>query len=412
MIRAALTSLIFGALLLACVRFLHRPIWDRRWLRRVLIALVLITPLGSLLRGFGVGLFVKSFSDPYVASTGALFSGGGAVLLLAVFASLPFATLTRWLGGWILRRRAPRAQATTAADAPALEKAAPSVTGGEDLSRRSLLERVVLTTPALFTGTAAVGIGGAFVDTAVQPRKIALPSVPKDLTGLRILQISDLHLGAFITKAGVLDLCEKGRAAKPDLVVLTGDICDYLPWLDFALKEIETIEAPLGHFAVMGNHEYYRGAKATRALYAKSNVRMLDDQHIVLSHAGRRILLVGVDDPMGWEFKGQHYHAAADRALSGAPSDADLKLALCHRPRGFEALAARGMDLTLSGHTHGAQAGVAGRSVLEPLLPDWQLWGEYRRGESALYTSSGAGHWATFRLGCPSEAPLIEIVSG
>ena len=413
MIRVALTSLLFGGLILVCVRFLHRPVWDRRWLRRTLIALVLITPLGSLLRGFGVGLFVKSFSDPYIASIGALFSGGGAVLLLAVFFSMPFATFTRWFGGWMLARRARRvAPPSNVEDAPAVATVEPIPTGGEELSRRRLLEGAVLTTPALFTGTAALGIGGAFVDTVVHTRKMSFPSLSKELNGLRILQISDLHLGAFITKSGVVDLVEKAREAKPDLVVLTGDICDYLPWLEFALKEIETIEAPLGHFAVMGNHEYYRGARATREIYGKSNIRMLDDQHTVLTHAGRRILLVGLDDPMGWKSEDQHYDASADRALAGAPSDADLELALCHRPRGFAALAARGMDLTLSGHTHGAQAGVAGRSVLEPLLPDWQLWGEYRRGESSLYTSSGAGHWATFRLGCPSEAPVIEIVSG
>lgn len=420
MIRVALTSLVLGALILATVRFLHRPVWNRVWVRRALIALVVITPLGSVLRGLGVGLFVKSFSNPYVASLGALFSGGGAVLLLAVFLSIPFATMTRAVGSWMLRRRA-RKEAALPVDGDEVvireeavveTSAKPAITGGEDLSRRKVLEGAVLATPALFTGTAALGIGGAFVATSVHTQKVAFPNVTKDLSGLRILQISDLHLGAFITKSGVLELVSKAREAKPDLVVLTGDICDYLPWLEFALKEIETIEAPLGHFAVMGNHEYYRGAKATRAIYGKSKVRMLDDEHTVLSHAGKRILLVGVDDPMGWDFKGEHYAASADRALMSAPSDADLTVALCHRPSGFAAIAARGIDLTLSGHTHGAQAGIAGRSVLEPVLPEMQLWGEYRRGESALYTSSGAGHWATFRLGCPSEAPVIEIVSG
>jgi hypothetical protein len=351
-------------------------------------------------------------------------------LLLSLFVAMPLATLLRltFVGfARVAAARRPRAHDAPKADAPgapapppepspapdaqalAGTPAAPTKASALVLPRRQFVEGAVASVPALFTGTAAVGIGGAFVDTAVPHRRMAYAGLAPALDGLRILQISDLHLGAFITRSGVTELVARARDARPDLVVLTGDICDHLPWLEFALREFETIEAPLGHFAVMGNHEYYRGARATRALYARSRIRLLDDEHVVLERGGAKILLAGVDDPAGWDHAKNHYEVRADAALASAPSDADFRLALCHRPKGFAALAERGVDLTLSGHTHGAQAGLAGRSVLEPLLPDWHLWGEYRRGASALYTSSGAGHWATFRLGCPSEAPLIEL---
>ena len=67
------------------------------------------------------------------------------------------------------------------------------------------------------------------------------------------------------------------------------------------------------------------------------------------------------------------------------------------------------VDLTLSGHTHGAQVGAFGRSVLEPFFPDKYMWGRYEHAGKQLYTSSGAGHWAAFRLACPSEAALVTL---
>ena len=442
MIRVALLNLLIGGVVIALLRRFHPSFWQQRWLRRALYAVMVLAPLGAFARALGVGLVSKSYSNPYIGSFGAVLSGGGSVILLSLFISMPFATLLRL----IFNRFAPAPAVAAAAAAaepagsvaePSLDEAQveasvapsePSVAPSEPaaqvvpptppptpqplLGRRRLLEGAVIAVPALSTGTAVLGIGGAFVDTAIQPRKLAFRGLAPELAGLKILQITDLHLGAFITRKGVSELIERAREARPDLVLLTGDICDYLPWLEFALKEVETIEAPLGHFAVMGNHEYYRGARATRLDYARSAVRLLDDEHVVLQHAGRRLMLLGVDDPAGSNKRGQaHYAAHADKALDGAPSDVDFSLALCHRPSGFQAIAERGVHLTLSGHTHGAQAGYGGRSVLEPLLPEWQLWGEYKRGASSLYTSSGAGHWATFRLGCPSEAPLIELAA-
>jgi uncharacterized protein len=423
MIQMAVFNLLIGTFVLLLTRGAHPALWSRRWVRRIFYGIWIAGPLGALCRGVGVGLVVKTWSDPYLAALGAFLSGGGTVLLLSLFVAMPLATLMRLVFAGVERvaalrtgprreggaRAAPVDDPTPARIAEVEAQLSLSVPRPLALPRRQFVEGAVAAVPALFTGTAAIGIGGAFVDTAVPRRRLAYAGLPPALDGLRILQISDLHLGAFITRSGVTSLVARARDARPDLVVLTGDICDHLPWLEFALREFETIEAPLGHFAVMGNHEYYRGARATRALYARSQVRMLDDEHVVLERGGAKILLAGVDDPAGWDHAKNHYDVRADAALASAPSDADFRLALCHRPKGFAALAARGVDLTLSGHTHGAQAGLAGRSLLEPVLPDWHLWGEYRRGTSALYTSSGAGHWATFRLGCPSEAPLIEL---
>jgi predicted MPP superfamily phosphohydrolase len=86
-----------------------------------------------------------------------------------------------------------------------------------------------------------------------------------------------------------------------------------------------------------------------------------------------------------------------------------FSLLLAHRPEAFDAAGDARVGLTLSGHTHGGQIGYNGKSAFEPLFPDGYLWGAYRRGASRLYTTSGFGNWFPFRLGCPAEAPLVEL---
>jgi predicted MPP superfamily phosphohydrolase len=86
-----------------------------------------------------------------------------------------------------------------------------------------------------------------------------------------------------------------------------------------------------------------------------------------------------------------------------------FKILMSHRPDAFDYAASQGINLTLAGHTHGGQIGFMGRSLFDSYWADRYLWGEYRQGRSALYTSSGVGHWFPFRLGCPPEAPIIEL---
>jgi predicted MPP superfamily phosphohydrolase len=111
-------------------------------------------------------------------------------------------------------------------------------------------------------------------------------------------------------------------------------------------------------------------------------------------------------------------------AASHAPRGADFRLLLSHRPEGFAPAAEHGFDLTLSGHTHGGQLGLLGRSVFDLLRPGTGWWGTYERqrpltsgarrsvlaaSPSRLYTTSGFGHWFPFRVGCPTELPIIVL---
>ncbi len=419
MIQASLFTALLGVGLLLLVRRFQAPWWRVKALRWGLFAVALAAPVGSLVRYLG-----KSTHSPAISATGSLLAAG-FILILALYFSLPIAGLVRLVGRRLLRvptaaepapaePAMPVAPAGTASPvAPAGNSALrPAITAAEPVvSRRLVLEAAVAAAPVTMFGLGAAGIVGGFASTRVTHRRLSFAGLAPGLSGLRVMQLTDLHLGAFLGPSAIPALVEKIAAASPDLLVLTGDICDHLPYLEPALRQIEEVIPKLGAYAVMGNHEYYRGDKATRRIYDKTRVEMITSTHRVLDVGGEKLVLVGVDDPSGYARSSEPHAPLADRALDGAPSDG-FKLALCHRPSGFDALAARGVDLTLSGHTHGAQIGLAERSVLEPVLPNLYLWGSYERNGKQLYTSSGAGHWAAFRLACPSEAPVIEIVRG
>jgi len=409
MIQVSLVTALLGVGLLLLVRRFQRPWWQVTAVRRALYVVAFAATVGSIVRYIG-----KSTQMPSISAIGS-FLAAGFILVVALYLSLPFAGLLRSLGTRLLLRKAaptepPAPLVTQAADASRLA-ARPAITATAPLvSRRTVLEAVVAAAPVTAFGLGAAGIAGGFDGTRVTNRPLSFSGLAPGLAGLRIMQITDLHLGAFFGPSSIPALVEKIAAARPDLLVFTGDICDHLPYLEPALRQLEAVIPALGAYAVMGNHEYYRGERATRRIYDKTRIQMITNTHRTLQVGGDKLVLVGVDDPAGYERAAEPHARLADIALDGAPSDG-FKLGLCHRPSGFRTLAARGIDLTLSGHTHGAQIGIAERSVLEPFLPDWYLWGEYELDGKQLYTSSGAGHWAAFRLACPSEAPLIQLAS-
>lgn len=405
--------LIIGLAIAGLIRWLHPSWWQRAWVRRGLGIILVMTLAMVFTRHLGLGRLTPSFRSPALTIASGVGGAIGVVWLLSLIFTVPLAGIVRRALGL---RRAPRPgpsadapPASTPPTEPGAAVLAPraSVTFPVAVSRRTLLETAAASLPAAGLGLGAVGVAGAFVPTAIVPRRLSFAALPDDLAGLKILQLTDVHLGAFMDPSGLADLVERARDAKPDLVVLTGDICDHLPWLQAALRAVETLDPRLGMYAVMGNHEHYRGALQTRRLYAKTRIELLDDAHVALAVGASKLVVSGVDDPVG-RATDRYYERAIDRALSGAPSDA-FHLGLSHRPSGFVALSSAGVDLTLSGHTHGAQVGFGDRSLLEPLAKGSFLRGAYEREGRRLYTSSGAGHWLAFRLDCPSEAALITL---
>ena len=124
---------------------------------------------------------------------------------------------------------------------------------------------------------------------------------------------------------------------------------------------------------------------------------------------GVKVTIGGINDPVSLQReKPIFFKSVIDQTLSGVSSDS-FKIILSHRPRGLNYASEVGVNLVLAGHTHGGQVGLFGQSLFEPMMPDVYLWGTYKKKSTTLYTSSGMGHWMPFRLGCPTEAPMLIL---
>lgn len=367
-------------LLAAAVTLYDARLWRSRWFLTFLLAAWAVVALGLLLWRFDspalsqLGVELSWFSLPLLAA-------GGIAMLIA-------APVHRLLGV-VARRRARGAKSARAG------------------ARRQFLRHAAAVLPA---GAVAVGAAAMSGNDTTQIVHVPLTfrGLPPALAGLRILHLSDLHLGLGRTARDLRQLLDGLRADPPDLIVLTGDVADKLEELEAALALVTDFAPRLGVFAALGNHEYLNDIDLMLPAYRRSRVRLLLNETASVPVGDATLFLAGVDDPI---FSGAprpfFERVVADCAVS-APADA-FRLLLCHRPEGFESAANHGFHLTLSGHTHGGQIGLLGRSLFEVVLGIPYLWGSYRRGDSRLYTTSGFGHWFPFRLNCPAEAPIITL---
>ncbi|MGC4093780.1 MAG: metallophosphoesterase [Polyangiaceae bacterium] len=206
-------------------------------------------------------------------------------------------------------------------------------------------------------------------------------------------------------------LLDELREDPPDLIALTGDVADHIGELRAGLELVMQFAPRSGVYAALGNHEYLNDIRRTLPVYQQSGVELLLDRSTCIQIGAAKLFIAGVDDPVFNGRVGPFFERTVSARAAEAPSDA-FRLLLCHRPQGFEAAARHGFELTLSGHTHGSQLGLFGRSAIEVLFGLPYQWGKYRRGSSRLYTTSGFGHWFPFRLNCPAEAPLIILQRG
>lgn len=305
---------------------------------------------------------------------------------------------------WLLLRRLPR---------PGHEPAA--VRGGvPDPSRRRLLAAAAAAVPLLAAGSSAAGIVGGSAPALVFRRRIAWPGLPEPLDGLRVLHLSDLHLGSSLDLPGLDLILRRAAEMRPDLVAVTGDVADDPDLLPAALDLIDSFGAPLGAYATLGNHEYGHGLDRALAAYADGPVPLLRDRGLLINGPRGDFWLAGADDPAGIAAdlpRPEFYRRCLARATAGRPAGSPVLL-LAHRPD-IHALAARaGSSLTLCGHTHGGQIGLGGRSLFDPPWDRNPIWGVYPAGDGRLHVTAGAGQWFPFRLGCPAEAPVLELARG
>lgn len=255
----------------------------------------------------------------------------------------------------------------------------------------------------------AVGVWQALRVPDVKTLEIALPKLPPELDGLRLVQLTDLHASRLLQAPWMEAVVKKTNDLKADLIVITGDLVDGTTDARAAdVLPLQALRAPLGVYAIPGNHEYYAEYQRWLPAFEKLGLHLLLNEHVTLTPKGQRLVLAGVTDKMAAAY-GQTMPDVT-RALAGVP-DTDPVILLSHRPVGAALNAQAGAGLQLSGHTHGGQ--ILGPHLLTQLANEGYVSGEYQVGGMRLYVSNGTGLWPGFpiRLGRPSEITQIVLRS-
>jgi hypothetical protein len=243
----------------------------------------------------------------------------------------------------------------------------------------------------------------------VEHVRVPLPNLGKDLDGLRIVQISDVHVGETLDARWLRRVVEQVNALRPDVVAITGDLVDGpVGRLRHEVAPLAGLQAKEGVFYVTGNHEYYWGGPAWMAEVRRLGITVLHNEHRVVRRGADALVVAGVTDLQGGQFDPAHA-CRPDLALSGAPEGAPRVL-LAHQPRAAALAQGLGVDLQLSGHTHGGQ--------IFPFMFFVRLQQPVVRGLKKLfgtwvYTNRGIGYWGPpLRIGPAPEITELTLVSG
>jgi len=258
----------------------------------------------------------------------------------------------------------------------------------------------------------AVALGGWGMVRALGGPRVAVRSIrvrgwPSALDGYRLIHLSDLHLGPMLGEGFARRLAEQVNALQPDLVAVTGDLVDGEASRYRARAEpLGAMTARHGVYFVTGNHDHYSGADAWTAVVANLGWRPLRNRRVDVGMPGASFQLAGVDDRQSALFDGS---AGEDLAGVIAGRDPDRALVLlAHQPLVFPKAAAAGVDLQLSGHTHGGQ--IVPFQLMIRLVYSRYVRGLYRLGDAWLHVSPGTGFWGPpMRVGTPSEVTVLEI---
>ena len=312
-----------------------------------------------------------------------------------------------------LRRAAP----LLAKDSPAAP-ASPAANQPE-LPRRALLTQAVAGSAFLIGSSSSLyGVLKGRLDYSIEEASFKLPGLSRGFDGFTIVQLSDVHIGAFTGAAELAAAEALVRKAKPDLIVLTGDLLDNDGRLADQLGRFVRRLSPLareGVVAITGNHDFFAGVTEMAGAVRAAGGRILRNSGVVVGGAEAGIALLGVDDV--WARR-QGAGPDLQRAVAALPQlggklapALDLpRVLLCHNPSFFKEAAGQ-VALQLSGHTHGGQVNLGIRPA-DYLLPGGWVAGRYDLRGSALYVNRGFGTVGPpARLGAAPEVTRVVLTA-
>lgn len=254
---------------------------------------------------------------------------------------------------------------------------------------------------------AAFGVREAIRVPDVRTVEVVLPGLPEDMDGMRLVQLTDLHASRLLQGDWMSGVVAAVNALEPDLVVLTGDLADGSVQARQAdIEPLAALRAPLGVYAIPGNHEYYTEYQPwIRALHGLGLHLLLND-HVRIRTEGGSLVIAGITDVAASRYGETLPNLAS--ALQGVEPSTPVIL-LSHRPLGAKGNAHAGVSLQLSGHTHGGQ--ILGMHWITQWANQGYVSGLYKVGDMQLYVSNGTGLWngLPVRLGRPSEITQIVL---
>jgi len=255
-------------------------------------------------------------------------------------------------------------------------------------------------------GLAAWSVRAALGPVSVRRVEVPLHRLKRQHDGLVIAQLTDLHIGPTIGRSQLQAIVDTTNALGADIVAITGDLVDgSVEELRDAVAPLAQLRARHGVFFVTGNHEYFSGAPQWVEEVSRLGIRVLRNERVEINHNGEVLDLAGVDDASAARF-GHGHGEDLGRALSNRVPGRSVVL-MAHQPRTARRSAAYGVDLQLSGHTHGGQIWPFGALVA---LQQIFLAGLHRQGDTRVYVSRGTGYWGPpMRLGAPSEISQLVL---
>jgi uncharacterized protein len=287
---------------------------------------------------------------------------------------------------------------------------------GKTLTRRDFIKLLWIG----FADLALLAIAGSAYGMLFEPGlftienvRLKLKRIPKVFSGIRVAQISDIHMGGWMNAHRLQRVADLILAQNPDILVITGDFLIGHNFTDRAKQAVDDlikILTPLAEsipsFAVLGNHDYWTNAEAIRMMLSSCGITDLTNSVITLTREGENLHLCGVDDI--WEGEVRLQDVLAQLGMDGAA------ILLAHEPDFADTSAATGkFDLQISGHTHGGQVVLPlwGPPIL-PYLGNKYPSGLYKIGEMLQYTNRGVGMGRLpLRLNCPPEITVFQLDS-